>query len=75
MTRHDIDHLAQVCLSVASQIKASDAKVMTMDDFDAFLGRVLWAIHASNDNPHFDEANFRAYARGEAESDSRSIFT
>ena len=74
MTRHDIEHLAQVSLSVASQIRASEKQCMTMDDFDGFLGRMLWAIHASKDNPRFDEGKFRSYARGESESDSRSIF-
>jgi hypothetical protein len=74
MTRADIEHLGEVCESVSAQIKASESKSMTMDDFDAFVGRMLWAIHASRDNPRFDENKFRQMARGELDGDMKAIF-
>ena len=65
MTRQDIEHLAEVAESVFAQMNASESKSMTLDDMDSFVGRMLWAIHASKANPRFDEGAFRARARGE----------
>jgi hypothetical protein len=67
-------HLCEVCESVQAQINASESKSMTMDDFDAFLGRMLWAIHASNSTPRFDEGKFRGAARGQLEGDMEQMF-
>jgi hypothetical protein len=61
MTRDDIEHLAEVAESVFVQLNQG---TMSKDDFDAFLQRVLWAIHASRDNPHFSEQAFRTRAHG-----------
>jgi hypothetical protein len=64
MTTDDIEHLAQVCESVFAQINASGS--MKAEDFDGFVGRMLWAIHASGSLPEsFDEGKFRARCRGE----------
>jgi hypothetical protein len=63
MTRDDIEHLAEVAESVFAQVRASGP--LTEADLDGFVGRMLWAIHASRDNPHFSEQAFRARARGE----------
>jgi hypothetical protein len=62
MTQDDIEHLAQVAESVFAQLSVG---TMSKDDFDGFLGRMLWAIHASNNNPRFSEPAFRVRARGE----------
>jgi len=64
MTKADIEHLAEVCESLFAQINASESKSFTIADFDSFVGRMLWAIHASNNNPRFDEARFRVSAAG-----------
>jgi hypothetical protein len=62
MTRDDIEHLVQVAESVFAQLSLGP---MSKDDFDGFLGRLLWAIDSSKDNPRFSEQAFRARARGE----------
>ena len=67
MTKSDIEHLAQVCESLFAQINASESKSFTIADFDSFVGRMLWAIHASNGTPRFDEARFRVSAAGGAD--------
>ncbi len=54
MTRSDIEHLAEVTHSLRS--------IIDTEDFDRLLDRLLWAIHASSDNPPFDDARFRASA-------------
>lgn len=72
MTRHDIEHLGQVCESVFAQINASEDKAMKLDDFDSFVDRMLWAIRSSNGNPQFDEQRFRKMTKGEI--DGQRIF-
>ena len=62
MTRDDIEHLAQVAESVFAQLGGEN---LTRDNFDGFVGRMLWAIESSKDNPRFSEQAFRARARGE----------
>lgn len=57
MTRSDIEHLVQVTHSMRSKLDDTE--------FDQFLDRMLWAIHSSKDNPHFDENRLRKAARGE----------
>lgn len=66
MTKDDIEHLAQVCESLKAQCVAQ-AGFSISNDFDSFLGRMLWAIHASPDNPEFDESRFRAVANGNSD--------
>lgn len=56
MTRSDIEHLAQVTHSLRQRLDAQE--------FDLFVGRVLWAIHSSRDNPKFDEGRFRDACKG-----------
>jgi hypothetical protein len=52
----------QVAESVFAQLNMGP---MSKDDFQGFVGRMLWAIHASKDNPRFSEQAFHARARGE----------
>lgn len=61
MTRNDIDHLAEVCESVFAQIQNEP---LTQSDFQAFVSRVLWAIHASEGNPMFNEQAFKDRSEG-----------
>lgn len=61
MTRDDIEHIAQ-CLTA---LKAQIGKVYARDEHARMIDRFLWAIHASHDNPKFDEGNFRDRAFGE----------
>lgn len=68
MTRQDIDHLVQVTHSLRGKIVKEgefQSSPFTESDFDQFIDRMLWAIHASHGNPHFDEERFRRAARGE----------
>jgi hypothetical protein len=65
MTRDDIEHFAQVCESLKAQCKAQEDGFRVDRDFDGFIGRMLWAIHASPNNPLFDENRFRAACNGE----------
>jgi hypothetical protein len=62
MTRTDIENLAQVPRFVRS--------VISREDFDRLLDRLLWAIHASADTPQFDEDRFRA----STQNDGVSVF-
>jgi hypothetical protein len=71
MTRADIEHLCEVCESLSAQINASESKSFTMADFDSFVDRMLWAIHASvGKTARFDVNKFKAKARGENVSDN-----
>jgi hypothetical protein len=65
MTHDDIEHLAQVCESLKAQCKAQEDGFQVDRDFDGFIGRMLWAIHASPNNPPFDENRFRAVCNAE----------
>jgi hypothetical protein len=57
MTRDDITHLSEVARATRPQ--------MVDEQYNLFLDRLLWAIHASEDNPQFDENRFREACRGE----------
>jgi hypothetical protein len=57
MTREDIQHLSQVTHSLRSKIDEQE--------FDQLIDRMLWAIHSSHDNPHFDDNRFAAACRGD----------
>ena len=71
MTRDDIMHLAQVLVSIRPLI--SDGK-LSEDEADQLIHRMLWAIHASHDNPRFDEQKFHAFVRGKLDADAHAIF-
>ena len=65
MTRKDIKNLAEVCESLKAQCDAQGGAFTAANDFEGFVGRMLWAIHASGNNPQFNEQNFRRMANGE----------
>jgi len=71
MTRHDIEHLAQVLVSIRPLV--GEGKIPE-DEAERLIDRMLWAIHASKGNPKFDEGAFRNFVLGKLEGDVRQIF-
>jgi len=71
MTRDDIRHLSEVLEGVTAQGNAQPEMKMPDAAFETLVGHMLWAIHASKNNPHFDENTFRAIARGDT---SKALF-
>ena len=60
MTREDFEHIAQCCHSLAGLVEdQSQPRAFTRDEFDRFIDRLIWAIHASPDgSPAFDHTLF-----------------
>lgn len=63
MQKKDFEHLAQVGLSVKAQI----GQVLTEDEFDRYIDRMIWAINASpQPTENLDENWFRRRCKGES---------
>jgi hypothetical protein len=72
VTRSDIEHLAQVMVSLRP--RGDTPVTLDEEELGRTLDRMLWAIHASKGNPHFDEGKFRDFVLGKLDGDSRQIF-
>lgn len=57
MTKEDTEHLAQCCHSLISRLDEGE--------FDRFIDRLIWAIHASpGGSPNFDHQRFVNHCKG-----------
>jgi hypothetical protein len=60
MVGDDYKHIAQCCHSLISRLEE--------DEFDRFIDRLIWAIHASpGGSPQFDQKLFIDRCKGKAD--------
>jgi len=65
MTSEDCEHLAQCCHSLQGLV--TRAEPLSEDEFDRFIDRLIWAIHASpGGSPNFDHQLFVDRCKGKA---------